>query len=515
MTQENNQDKLIPAVAYVRMSTDHQECSIENQLDFIYQYAKTYGYKINHLFKDEGKSGLQIKGREQFQALIQLIEKKEINFSAVLVYDVSRWGRFQNINEASHYIYLFEKAGVKVIFCAEPFSREAGLFAKIQAVMKQGMAAEYSRELGDKVFYGQANLIRKGFRQGGPAGFGLRRQLVDHQGVSKGILSPGEHKSIQTDRVILVKGPSEELQVVQCIYRLFVNHGLSEQTIANKLNLQGVLTDRNRCWTRGVVHQILINEKYIGHNVWNRRSFKLKEERTKNSKETWIRANDVFEAIVSKEIFNKAQSIIVARTLRFTDDEILDKLKALYQKKKRLSSIIIDEDESCPSSSVYQNRFGSLLRTYQLIGYTPNRDYRYIEINKLLRARYPVIVNSVIENIQHLGGSVYIDKKTELLVINDEFTVSLILSRCQETKKGRNRWVIRLDTGLTPDISIIVRMCLLGQEIKDYYLLPSSYLETPKFRLMDYQANSLDAFRFNSLDYLYIMAKRLQLKDCV
>lgn len=144
---------------------------------------------------------------------------------------------------------------------------------------------------------------------------------------------------------------------------------------------------------------------------------------------------------------------------------------------------------------------------------TAHRDLQYIEVNKLLRQRYPEIVNQVIENIQNLGRAIHIDEETGLLIINEEFTASLVLSRCQQIKAGNNRWVIRLDTGLSPDISIIVRMCLLGKEIIDYYLLPSSYLNTPKFRLIENQVNILDSFRFNSLDQFYVMAKRLKLKD--
>lgn len=194
---------------------------------------------------------------------------------------------------------------------------------------------------------------------------------------------------------------------------------------------------------------------------------------------------------------------------------MLNKLRVLYQKKGYLSGIIIDEEENCPSSSSYQCRFGSLLRSYQLVGYQPNRDYRYIEINRLLRHRHPIIVNLVIEKIQHLGAVICVEEETGLLVINDEFTASLLLSRCQQTKASKNRWVIRLDTGRAPDISIIVRMDRTGKEIIDYYLLPSSYLETSKFRLIDYQPNFLDAFRFNTLDQFYTLAKRLKLKDYI
>lgn len=108
------------------------------------------------------------------------------------------------------------------------------------------MAGEYSRELSVKVFAGQANLIRLGYRQGGAAGFGLRRLLVDQTGATKTALVRGEHKSIATDRVILMPGPEDEIAVVQEVYRLFVDGGRPEREIAALLNGRGVLTDFGR-----------------------------------------------------------------------------------------------------------------------------------------------------------------------------------------------------------------------------------------------------------------------------
>src|SRR5204862_6992998 len=115
-----------------------------------------------------------------------------------------------------------KEAGISVQYCAEQFENDGSLSATIIKGMKRAMAGEYSRELSAKVFLGQCRLISLGFRQGGQAGFGLRRQLVDEQRQPKALLSRGEQKSIQTDRVILKPGPASEIEVVQKIYRMFV-----------------------------------------------------------------------------------------------------------------------------------------------------------------------------------------------------------------------------------------------------------------------------------------------------
>ena len=141
------------------------------------------------------------------------IQAGQADFSVILVYDVSRWGRFQDADESAYYEYVCKRSGVTVHFCAEQFENDGGLAATMIKGMKRVMAGEYSRELSVKVFMGQCRLIELGFRQGGIAGYGLRRLLVDEHRNAKAELARGEHKSIQTDRVVLVPGPRDESQL--------------------------------------------------------------------------------------------------------------------------------------------------------------------------------------------------------------------------------------------------------------------------------------------------------------
>ncbi len=377
------------------------------------------------------------------------------------------------------------------------------------------MASDHSRVLSVKVHLGQTNLIEKGFRQGGPAGFGLRRQLVDDKGNRKFELHRLEHKSIQTDRVILVPGPDEEVTVVRDIYTDFVEKGLLENQIAAKLNARGICTDLGRLWTRGTVHQVLINEKYIGNNVWNRTSYKLKTARMRNDRSQWVRADQVFEPIVGKDQFDIAQAIIARRSYRLSNEEMLNALRTLLERHGYLSGLIIDETEQCPSSSAYQNRFGSLLRTYKLIGYQPDRDYRYIEINRRLRQKYPEMVSMIIAELRGIGATVATDPRTELLTLNDEITAVLVLSRCHMTAAGSHRWLIRLDASLGADITIAVRMETGEQSAKDYYLFPSLDVTGTNLRLSENNGSELDIYRFDSLVALFDLAKRTFIRELI
>lgn len=498
------------AAAYVRMSTDHQQYSIENQLDGIKKYAKLNSIEIIQIYTDEGKSGISLNGRQGFQQLIVDVENKAHLFNTLLIYDVSRWGRFQDADESAAYEYMFKKAGVTVIYCNENFPSNNTIVSSVMKSMKRAMAAEYSAELSRKVFQGQCRLIELGYRQGGAAGFGLRRALVDHQGEIKQLLQPRERKSIQTDRVILVRGPEHEVQLVNEIYQLFIQKRMTELEIAQHLNQRGVPTDLGRTWTRSSVHEILTNEKYIGNNVFNRTSFKLKQRLEKNQPDQWVRRNQAFEAIVAPSQFYIVQGILSERARRYTDQELLEKLHQLYQKNGFLSGLIINESNDIPSSSVYAQRFGGLIRAYQLVGFQPEHDYRYIEQNKFLRQLHPQLIQDTQEKVQALGGSAWHDPVTDLLWLNQELKISIVIARCYGVKHGVGsaKWKIRFDTALMPDMTVAIRLEQNNTDIKDYYLLPSSHFMNSHLRIYENNPITLDAYRFDNLDYFFGIAER-------
>ena len=273
-----------------------------------------------------------------------------------------------------------------------------------------------------------------------------------------------------------------------------------------------MLTDLGRPWTRGTVHEVLTNEKYVGDNVFNRTSFKLKKQHVVNTPDMWIRKEGAFEAVVDRAIFYTAQGIIRARFRRFTDDELLERLKNLYQQRGLLSGLVINETDGMPSSSVYAHRFGSLIRAYQLIGFQPERDYKYLEINRFLRKLHPDVLQSTKANIEAMNGKVRWDEKTDLLRVNNEFTASIVLARCQQLESGRRFWKVRLDTGLNPDISVVVRLCPGNEEALDYYLLPRLDFGTSGIRLAEQNAMELESYRFDTLDYFYGMGAQTKLR---
>jgi DNA invertase Pin-like site-specific DNA recombinase len=495
------------------MSTEHQQYSTSNQMDALREYAKRHGLEIVKEYSDEGKSGLSIQGRNALAQMIRDVQNVQPGFSHILVYDVSRWGRFQDADESAHLEFICRKAGVTVHYCAEQFENDGSPVSTIVKGVKRAMAGEYSRELSAKVFRGACHLIKLGFKQGGAAGFGLRRMLIDQNGDRKTMLKFGEHKSIQTDRVILVRGPEEEVRLVQWIYQTFIEEGKNESEIAGLLNAQGTLTDLGRPWTRGTVHQILTNEKYIGNNVYCRTSFKLKLKHVANPPDKWIRADGAFEGIIEPAVFFKAQGIILARSRKFTNEEMLEKLRSLLERHGHISGILIDEADNLPSSTAFRHRFGSLVSAYRLIGYDPQIDYGFIEINRRLRKQHPEMVASVIGQIEALGASAHWDKQNDVLWLNNELRVSIVLCRHATTLAGSSRWLIRLDAGVKPDVTIAVRMDATNERIRDYYVLPGIDVTCDNLRIAETNGVYLDTYRFDTLEHFLFMAERVKLEE--
>jgi DNA invertase Pin-like site-specific DNA recombinase len=495
------------------MSTEHQQYSTSNEMDVIKEYAKRREIQIIKEYSDEGKSGLNIEGRDSLAQMIQDVKSGEAKFSCILVYDVSRWGRFQDPDESAHYEYICRSAGVAVHYCAEQFENDGSPVSSIVKGLKRAMAGEYSRQLSSKVFKGACRLIKMGYRQGGTPGFGLRRMLVDQSGERKAMLKMGEQKSLQTDRVILVPGPEEEIKTVRWIYHSFLTEGKMESDIAGLLNSQGIRTDFGRAWTRGSVHQVLTNEKYIGNNVYHRTSFKLKLKHVTNPPDQWIRADGAFQGIIEPDLFFRARETILARSQKLSDEEMLEKLRGLLSQHGQISGILIDEAEWMPSSTAFRHRFGSLVSAYRLIGYDPQIDYSFIEINRKLRRQHPEIVAYVIRQVQALGGVATWDDKTDLLHLNNELLVSIVLCRHTTTSTGLSRWLIRLDAGLKPDITIAIRMDATNDGIHDYYLLPAIDMTWENLRVAEQNGVYLDAYCFQTLDYFFGMAERIKIKE--
>ena len=133
----------------------NQQYSPENQRDAIRSYADLLDIDVVQTYSDLGRSGLTVAGRAGLRALLEDVNKKRNYFSGSLVYDVSRWGRFQDADESAYYEFVLTRAGVHVHYCAEQFVNDGSLASVLLKAIKRTMAGEFSSNWASRYLLGK------------------------------------------------------------------------------------------------------------------------------------------------------------------------------------------------------------------------------------------------------------------------------------------------------------------------------------------------------------------------
>jgi len=235
-TNGNGLASLIPAVAYIHMSSDKQEASPKQQRNEIETYAAENNYRILDWYVDEGISGSR-SDREDFQLLIADAETG--TFEAILCWDQDRFSRF-SLLEANHYRYLLDTAGVHIATVAQGRLNFDDLGEWLKASVVQHGKAEYLKDLARNVKRGQREGASRSKWMGGP--------------VPRGYI-------LKNKRLIL--GHADDVALVRRIFSLFVD-GFSPWAIAEKLDADGVPTLKDALWGVTSVTRILKTEAYAG-----------------------------------------------------------------------------------------------------------------------------------------------------------------------------------------------------------------------------------------------------------
>ncbi len=354
------------AVAYYRHSAqDRQENSIPIQQEQVREWADKNGVEIIHDFADAGRSGLNAEGRPAFSEMMKEWVTKRDDFQYVLCLDVSRWGRFQDIDLSAQYSAECRKHGKEVIYTTIGMPREDDPLYPVYVQFERFRAARYSWELSKKVWHGCKKIAEQGYWAGGSPPFGLKRLLLDEAREPVGVLDAGKRKAIQNQRVTLVEGDPEEVVTIRRIFHEFVNLGHSHYRIAERLNADGVPSAKGCPWTGPMVLIRLKNEKYVGTMIYNQHSQKLKTPRRINPPEKWVRTPEAFEGIIGVEQFLQAQQILAERRLKYQPERMISQLEALYSKHGLWHSSLLRLDDDVPSASTYASHFGSLDLAFQ------------------------------------------------------------------------------------------------------------------------------------------------------
>lgn len=267
------------AVAYCRFSSDNQRSeSIDAQVRAIKEYCKRNKYVLTHIYKDEALSGTSDK-RDQFQQMIT--DSKDGLFNAVIVHKLDRFAR----NRYDSAIYKKKLKDNEVVVLSVLENLDDTPEAVILESVLEGMNEYYSKNLSREVRKGLNENAIKCVHNGGipPLGYDV---------------TPDKHYSIN----------EKEAAAVRLIFNMYSeNYGY--RLIISKLNELGYRTKLGRLFSVSSLHDIIINEKYRGVYVWNKRKSKKAGNHTYKDDEEIIKIEGGMPRIISDDLFFKCQKI--------------------------------------------------------------------------------------------------------------------------------------------------------------------------------------------------------------
>lgn len=331
------------AVAYYRHSAeDKQENSVPLQRAFVRDLLQKENVELIHEEADEGVSGL-IADRPALQRLFRdwVLNENATKFDYVVVFDVSRWGRFEDSDEAGYYEFQCKQMGKEVIYARRgfPTKQEKGM-SQVQTAFERWMSFKYSEKLSEDVIQGCINISKQGYSVGGQAPYGLARMLLSDEDKRKPIriMQPGERKSVANERITFVPRGDQTTETVKDIFEYFLEDNLDPTEIAKTLNDRGIVSSNGGGWNRSKVYRILCNPSYKGTLIYNKNWGRLKRKKRRNPISDWVVYNNAFQAIVDSDRYNLAQErlhwLIPSRYLKGL--YLLRKTKKVIRKDIRL-----------------------------------------------------------------------------------------------------------------------------------------------------------------------------------
>lgn len=461
---------MIPSAEYLRMSTEHQKYSLQNQSAAIARFAAAHGFVIAKTYVDPAKSGLDLRGRTGLRALLKDVLSGNVSYKVVLIYDVSRWGRFQDDDEAACYEFLCRNSGVSVIYCAEPFRNDGSVASSILKTLSRIDARELSREMSMKAIRSKSIIVQRGFWAGGPAPYGYQRRLISSDSRRNQILMPGQRKSLSIDHVILTPGSRSEIELVRRMFALASSGQVGVSQIAQELNRQG-FTNRGNLWLPNSVEKILTNPVYAGANVWGRASQKLRRRPVRVTAEKWICNSNAFTPIIKPAYFQRIQRALQQHRIesRWTDEKILLKLRDALRKNGKLSGELFNQKNDLPSFNTLARRFGSVLEAYRRIGYQAPRGMQArVAALRVFRRLQRDLTNRIVSLFPNQVTASRLAFRP-LLRFSNAAEVSVLVARSISRKVGR-WWELNRGDSARP-----VLLCLADSAMRDFehfYLLP-------------------------------------------
>ena len=277
--------------AYCRVSTDNddQANSFESQQRYFRQYIeRNPDWELYAIFADEGISGTNTKKRKEFNRMIACA--KNGDFDLIITKEISRFAR--NILDSIFYTRDLKKHGVGVIFLNDNINTLDG-DAELRLAIMSSIAQEESRKTSERVKWGQKRQMEQGVVFG--------RSMLGYD-VKDGKMYINE----------------DGAKIVRLIFRKFVDEGKGTHVIARELREEGISPMRVKEWSNTVILRVIRNEKYCGDLVQKKTytpDFLSHEKKVNLGQEEFVILKDHHEPIISRELFDKANRILDAKSL--------------------------------------------------------------------------------------------------------------------------------------------------------------------------------------------------------
>ena len=277
--------------AYCRVSTDNEDQagSFESQQRYFRQYIeRNPDWELYAIFADEGISGTNTKKRKEFNRMIECA--KNGDFDLIITKEISRFAR--NTLDSIFYTRDLKKHGVGVIFLNDNINTLDG-DAELRLAIMSSIAQEESRKTSERVKWGQKRQMEQGVVFG--------RSMLGYD-VKDGKMTINE----------------EGAKIVRLIFHKFVDEGKGTHVIARELLEEGILPMRVKEWQNTVILRVIRNEKYCGDLVQKKTytpDFLSHEKKYNRGQEEFVIIKDHHEPIISRELFDKANRILDAKSL--------------------------------------------------------------------------------------------------------------------------------------------------------------------------------------------------------
>lgn len=463
------------AAGYVRMSSDRQELSIGTQLAAIHGYAQANHIEVVRVYEDAAKSGLQISNREGMKRLLREVMDEPRPFDLVLVYDVSRWGRFQDIDAAAYYEYTCRLHGAKVIYVQEVFGSDDEPMTALLKTLKRAMAAEYARELGAKTRAGQDRAVHLGYQMGPLPCIGLTRMAVDRVG-NRRPLARGQSKASQGERIAWGPGPPAEVALTRKIFSMYADTNATIRGVARQLlRAAGTTAQDGRLFTESMVDRLLRCEALAGNFVWGSERYIGGLSRKKRPV---TRADNVIEPVVPADLWMRVQAKLwTRRRLRRDKEQLLQVLRERLTEHPELNALDL-EALGLHSKKAYTNAFGSVSRALELAGRDSGAVRALHERRKLVGRKVgDRMTSDIAELLQEIGMDCRVHPRSRVLVIGG--TVKLRLQLLwPRTYRGVQRWHVLKSRRPVAHLVLLAQMDAGGSAIRFVLLNAKEYRET-------------------------------------